>query len=1080
MTATVLLLCLVIARLFLAPVDVSFARESIQERAAAVLPGWDIRFKDAVIGWDWRSVRPWVAITDLTLIDRRDRMRASVPEARLGVAFTSVLTSVSFSTIDINNPNVVITDIGAFSDANSDSDLMGDLFGENGLPKPEILRPVTEGFSRFGARLLTRAPGLDRIVVRNASVDIARGQDMPNAHISLPQFRLSNEDNAIAMRAIIDASLADAPTQITLSGKAEPLIGEVNVSLAFSGFTPASLAAHAKLPDFVSLLQFPVGLNLELDLASNIGLRAARFAVDIDDGVLSDPVHYPNPAQIRYGTVRGDYDVAEQILAIRQVELAAGDKVIRGDGVIYWEEGGEQPGVRMFGTVNDISIAELLRYWPIMVHPDGTPRGARAWIDDHMLGGKTDEARFQLDIAPDGTGPFEDGSVFKLDFAFEDVDTKFLLSMPPIKGAAGRATLTESSFRLGLSKGAVLGMPIAGTVAELTDINIQGGATGTFSVRAAGPVPTVMELISYPPLEVPQKMGFDASRLDGQAVIRAVISTPLVKDLPKEAVHYDVQATLTDTRVADLLGGEGLTGATLALALTPDELDANGHGKLNGVPLDLHWHEDMAAGRTDPDADTSRITLSGRMDQNDLKAFGVDISDYLQGPVLGDATFVGRSLKFRAGSFSADTTGAVVRVPQLVWQKPANAPASATGTVVFDDAGTHLLPLVLAGEGVDLSADFHWGPKDSGLFSGQFDIKQLGRNEGLAGTIDQRPDRPLVVDMWARQFDLAPLMDSKPGQAAKDSDGDGPLQLSLKADRILLENAVVLEHASARTSFVDGAPTMMDISGQFPNAKTEARTVITVLDDGKTLRPIHIESPDAGRLLRGLGLFAHLSGGNMVLDGVTGGWGKHLVLNGKGTISGALLVPKSALGDGITEGVISGLDNYLASGPLDLSSIEIPFEYKEQLLDLNGLKANGPSMGMTMEGQIEADDGRINVNGVIVPAYGINSLLGKIPLVGGLFSGGDGKGLFGVAYRVKGMTEGPEVTVNALSGLAPGFLRLLFEGKKGRVSDVEAPKQVPAPEPVPEEKPADLQEPQPEPAEQQDADTEPTTGPVPQ
>ena len=82
-------------------------------------------------------------------------------------------------------------------------------------------------------------------------------------------------------------------------------------------------------------------------------------------------------------------------------------------------------------------------------------------------------------------------------------------------------------------------------------------------------------------------------------------------------------------------------------------------------------------------------------------------------------------------------------------------------------------------------------------------------------------------------------------------------------------------------------------------------------------------------------------------------------------------------------------------------------------------------------------EGKINVNGVVVPAYGLNSLLGKIPLVGGLFSGGSGKGLFGVAYRVKGMTENPDVDVNALSGLAPGFLRLLFEGKKGKVADVE-------------------------------------------
>jgi hypothetical protein len=150
-------------------------------------------------------------------------------------------------------------------------------------------------------------------------------------------------------------------------------------------------------------------------------------------------------------------------------------------------------------------------------------------------------------------------------------------------------------------------------------------------------------------------------------------------------------------------------------------------------------------------------------------------------------------------------------------------------------------------------------------------------------------------------------------------------------------------------------------------------------------------------------------------------------------------VPKATLGEGITRGEISGLDDYLDGKPLQLDVLDVPFEYDGRITEFTGIKANGPTVGLTMEGEIAAIDGLINVNGVVVPAYGINSLLGNIPLVGGLFSGGDGKGLFGVAYRVKGTTEKPDVSVNALSGLAPGFLRLLFEGRKGRVADIDAP-----------------------------------------
>ena len=35
--------------------------------------------------------------------------------------------------------------------------------------------------------------------------------------------------------------------------------------------------------------------------------------------------------------------------------------------------------------------------------------------------------------------------------------------------------------------------------------------------------------------------------------------------------------------------------------------------------------------------------------------------------------------------------------------------------------------------------------------------------------------------------------------------------------------------------------------------------------------------------------------------------------------------------------------------------------------------------------------------------------------------------------------EAPEFSINPLSGIAPGFLRLLFEGKKGSIDDVDTP-----------------------------------------
>jgi hypothetical protein len=67
------------------------------------------------------------------------------------------------------------------------------------------------------------------------------------------------------------------------------------------------------------------------------------------------------------------------------------------------------------------------------------------------------------------------------------------------------------------------------------------------------------------------------------------------------------------------------------------------------------------------------------------------------------------------------------------------------------------------------------------------------------------------------------------------------------------------------------------------------------------------------------------------------------------------------------------------------------------------------------------------LKGNIIPARFLNSILNNIPLIGPLLSGGKGEGLFGIAYTVKGKFEEPEISLNPLSALAPGFFRKIFQ-----------------------------------------------------
>ena len=80
-----------------------------------------------------------------------------------------------------------------------------------------------------------------------------------------------------------------------------------------------------------------------------------------------------------------------------------------------------------------------------------------------------------------------------------------------------------------------------------------------------------------------------------------------------------------------------------------------------------------------------------------------------------------------------------------------------------------------------------------------------------------------------------------------------------------------------------------------------------------------------------------------------------------------------------------------------------------------------------MDGKLDTKKRLYSLKGNIVPARFLNSILNNIPLIGSLLSGGEGEGLFGIAYSVSGSFDNPAINLNPLSMLAPGFVRKLFQ-----------------------------------------------------
>jgi hypothetical protein len=188
-----------------------------------------------------------------------------------------------------------------------------------------------------------------------------------------------------------------------------------------------------------------------------------------------------------------------------------------------------------------------------------------------------------------------------------------------------------------------------------------------------------------------------------------------------------------------------------------------------------------------------------------------------------------------------------------------------------------------------------------------------------------------------------------------------------------------------------------------------------------------VDSPDAGAVLRAFGIFDTVVGGTLEIRGTAKDSVPDRPLEGNAEIRDFRLVRAPVLARLLSIATLTGLVDVLTGEGFLFTRFTGEFTKTGGRLDIPLARAYGPSIGLTATGTADFDADTVDVQGTIVPAYAINSLLGNIPIIGELLMGGKGQGLFAATYKATGSLDEPDISVNPLAALAPGFLRGLFD-----------------------------------------------------
>jgi len=130
---------------------------------------------------------------------------------------------------------------------------------------------------------------------------------------------------------------------------------------------------------------------------------------------------------------------------------------------------------------------------------------------------------------------------------------------------------------------------------------------------------------------------------------------------------------------------------------------------------------------------------------------------------------------------------------------------------------------------------------------------------------------------------------------------------------------------------------------------------------------------------------------------------------------------------------LSGVQDTLSTKGVSFTKLEAGFEWRFRdegnLLVIKDGRTSGSSLGLTFEGVNDMGAETIDISGTVIPLSGVNKVIGDIPLIGDILTGGSAGGLFAATYTMSGPSKDPKVIVNPLSVLTPGiFRKILFEG----------------------------------------------------
>ncbi len=653
---------------------------------------------------------------------------------------------------------------------------------------------------------------------------------------------------------------------------------------------------------------------------------------------------------------------------------------------------------------------DVMRLWPQFINPD-----VRDWCAQNLHGGQIQGTMLANWTAADLEAMDHKRAVSRESvhgsFLSRDVGVDLMPGLPMIVSGEGSGTFTGRDFNVSADHATMVLSPTRRIQADnlvftVPDTTPRAIVDAQARAHLTGTADALADLLSREPLRKQAGLQIDPATVKGQAEGDLILDLKLGKTAKPDDTQFHATGALTNLTVDKVIGDEKFEQASVTFEADRNTLKMAGDGQLFGAATRIDVGR--AAG------DEGSATLTFALDAAARAKRGLNFG-WLTGalPIKLKAP-----LSRASADVEIDLTPAGVDNPIPGVAKAAGKPGKATFQVKPAAEGGASLTNIAVDFGTALVRGTADAAADGSILAARLTQARISAGDDLKADI-VNSSNVIKATVRGSTLDARPFIKSLTEGGSSSQAGGVDFDIDMKIASVIGANKQSINGLELNLSRRGGEDRIALLRGRIGQGN--------VIASGAPGGSLRLASGDAGALMRFTDLYSRMEGGNLDLTLTTSGDSSE----GKATVTNFLLKDEPAFRQLVAAGQAGAPGAAVDPSAVRFQRMTAVFERSPGVLDINDAVIYNPNMGLTAEGRINFAHNEIDVSGTFVPAYSVNSMLNKIPLVGVLLGGGRNEGVFGISYRVRGPLGGPQLTINPLSAIAPGILRKIIGAVDG-------------------------------------------------